>query len=106
MVSLEKHESCVGVGRGVAASKSSFLSALQTSQVLLDLDEQTADVRTNAPDIFNAVVEMLSNEKFPLTRFNSFLLFISVHGGNMNRRKLFVYQKCLNYAAVMFSEPL
>ena len=67
MVSLEKHESCVGVGRGVAASKSSFLSALQTSQVLLDLDEQTADVRTNAPDIFNAVVEMLSNEKFPLT---------------------------------------
>ena len=39
---FEEHEKCVRVARGAAESNSSFLSALQTSQVYPYLDIRTA----------------------------------------------------------------
>ena len=56
-----EHEKCVRVARGAAESNSSFLSALQTSQVHPQLDIRTA--RSMSKFIYNRVTTRICAKK-------------------------------------------
>ena len=71
-----EHERCIRVARGVAESNSSFLSALQTSQVL--------HISMNTQLMYEPIVYNIFNlmENFFFSR-DLFADFMSVHNRNM-----------------------
>ena len=83
-----EHERCVRVARGVAESNSSFLSALQTFQVL--------HISMNA-QLTHELIVLLHFQRGSLNVFSTHLFadVISVHNGKYGRAAEFDYTNLL-----------